>query len=109
MGAGYSAITIAALIAAVAVVVGATAPSSDLAAGGGPPVPEDALAADYDAHFVAAYWARRPGAVSVRSLQVLAAALRVGSGLLLDASRGRSASCRGCGVQKHLLRVSGAG
>ena len=94
MGAGYSPVTIAALIAAVAAVVAYTAPSSDLQAGGGPPVPEDALATDYDADFVAAYWARRPGAVSVRSVQVLAAALRVGSGLLLDAARGRSVSCQ---------------
>ena len=84
IGAGYSPVTVAALAAAVTVVVAYTAPRNDEQAAGGPPVPEDALQADYDAAFVAAYWARRPGAVAVRSLQVLMAAMRVGSGLLLD-------------------------
>lgn len=89
IGAGYNPLTVASLVVAVAAVVACTAPSSDEAAAGGPSLPEDALATEYDADFVAAYWARRPGAVSVRSVQVLSAALRVGSGLLMDAARGR--------------------
>ncbi|KAK9801392.1 hypothetical protein WJX73_005895 [Symbiochloris irregularis] len=89
VGAGYSPVTIAALLSAVALVVYVTAPATDEVASGGSSVPEDILASEYDADFVAAYWARRPGAVSVRSVQVLGAALRVGSGLFLDAARGR--------------------
>ena len=69
--------------------VALTAPSNDQQAAGGTPVPEDVLATEYDADFVAAYWARRPAAVSVRSAQVAVAALRMGSGLLLDAIFGR--------------------
>ena len=91
IGAGYSPVTIAALVAAVTIVVTYTAPKTDEQAAGGKPVPDDVLATDYDADFVAAYWARRPGAVAVRSMQVLAAAARVGSGLLLDSLQNRCA------------------
>lgn len=89
IGAGYSPVTIAALAAAVALTLFYTAPRTDEEAAGASPVPEDVLATDYDPDYVAAYWARRPGAVSVRSLQVLAAALRFGFGVMLDAAFNR--------------------
>ena len=83
-GGGYSPATLAAIAFVIALVVTYTAPSSDEQAAGGRPVPEDVLHADYDHEYVAAYWARRPTAVAIRSLQVLLALSRVGSGLLLD-------------------------
>lgn len=96
---------ISSLLVFVTIFVLYTAPATDEQAAGGKPVPEDELANDYDAAFVAAYWARRPNAVAARSLRVGMAAARVGYGVFIDKLLNRWGAIRQEACSAHAMPV----
>ncbi|CAL5225145.1 g7925 [Coccomyxa viridis] len=107
---GYNTSTVTLLFLGALTVVLATAPRP----GEEPystPAGERPLPWEYDAQEVAAYWAQRPVALATRSMQVFAAALWVGSGLLYDQATGgmkRNAPQRAKQVRTVIERLGAA-